>query len=686
MLIRGIEIRIISDGETFGFRTPFKQGLNIIKGRNSSGKSTLVNTLMYGLGFEELVGVKGERALTSAVRDSFQFDGKTRVISQSAVLVEVENDSGKVVTFRRPIRNESKQTRLVEAFDGALITKPDDVVGEPTPLFLHDPGAAQYERGFLRYLETFLGMQLPRVQSSVGGLTRLYPQVVAAALFIEQKRGWTDYIANIPFYQILGAPTRVVQYLLGLDNFKLEEERALNEQLLNQLQARWTDNLAELQAALRMVGVTAQGIPKTLHRSFEPGHATLWVRIESEDVAVSQAVSNKTEQWHVIERRRKIGPASATPDVIDLLNEQTAKLDMLMARYETLSSETRLRQNTLVEFRQLLQQAESDLRKNKTTRKLHDLGASLQLQSAEGKCPTCGANIENTLLPHTDGVTPMDLQHNIDYLEAQLRMLKGQIAGLENMGEQSAGHIAALEREIAQQRAYVVNLRKNISQSDATLEADVRKQITLEHDIRSMQSAESRLSTFLERAEELVDKLVGAEEERAKFPSDLYSKRDRIKISVLEKNFRANASAFNYTSADIPEVQINAGTLLPALGDITLREVLKRNVKSESSASDFVRLIWAFLLAVYQTSATRDYAGNHPSVLMFDEPGQHSMSETSQKALVNLMSGLKQLQSILAASFDESVAVFDRVTEGSHFHLIELPEKFISPMRHNGAM
>jgi hypothetical protein len=62
------------------------------------------------------------------------------------------------------------------------------------------------------------------------------------------------------------------------------------------------------------------------------------------------------------------------------------------------------------------------------------------------------------------------------------------------------------------------------------------------------------------------------------------------------------------------------------------------------------------------------------------------MSETSQKALVNLMSGLKQLQSILAASFDESVAVFDRMTEGSHVHLIELPEKFIGPMRHDCAM
>ncbi|AOI72463.1 hypothetical protein WI29_29190 [Burkholderia ubonensis] len=67
--------------------------------------------------------------------------------------------------------------------------------------------------------------------------------MIAAALFIEQKRGWTDYIANRPFYQILEAPTRVVQYLLALDNFKLEEQKTLNEQLINQLQAHWTVTL-----------------------------------------------------------------------------------------------------------------------------------------------------------------------------------------------------------------------------------------------------------------------------------------------------------------------------------------------------------------------------------------------------------------------------------------------------------
>ena len=125
---------------------------------------------------------------------------------------------------------------------------------------------------------------------------------------------------------------------------------------------------------------------------------------------------------------------------------------------------------------------------------------------------------------------------------------------------------------------------------------------------------------------------------------------------------------------------------MPALGDITLREVLRKNVKSESSASDFVRLIWAFLMAIFQTSNNKDFGGHHPGFLLFDEPGQHSMSEMSQKALVNLLSGTKELQSVVAASFDESETVFARVTGGSKFHLIDLPEKIIGPMRHDGVM
>lgn len=685
MFISAAEVRINSNGERFGFRCEFKDGLNVVRGNNSSGKSTLVNTLMYGLGLEELVGMKGERALTSAVRDSFQYDGQVRKIDESAVLVEVRNAVGRVVTFRRPIKNVDKGTKLVEVFDAAMLTAPSTTTRAPLPLFLHDGGAAQDEQGFLNYFERFLGMQLPRVQSSNGGLTRLYPQVVAAALFIEQKRGWTDYIANIPFYQILAAPTRVVQYLLGLDNFRLEEEKAKNQQLIVALQFQWANAYADLHGSLRSTGVAVKGVPKVLNKEFKAEDASLWVQFEGQEAPIQTAISAKLREWHEIDTKRRAGPTSASPDVIRLLETETKKLEVVLAQYEQLATEERLRKATLVELRELAAEADSDLKKNRTTRKLRELGAAMDLATSKEECPTCGSPTA-TLAGCAEGIQPMDLDANIEYLEAQVRMLRRQIAGLSSDLEESGAVLKQLEAVVSEQRAYVVSIRRSTSQSDAVLEAAVRKQVTLEREIKEYEAAQSRLAIFLEEGPELARRLGVAEKAKTDFPHDLYSQLDRTKISILEKHFRANASSFEYSSANPSDIRINPETLLPALDDLTLRVMLRRDMKSESSASDFVRLIWAYLIAIYQTSNQRGYEGNHPGLILFDEPGQHSMSTYSQKALMQILSGEKQLQSIVAASFDDSDALFTEVTEGSKFHLIRLPQKVVGPLGHDGVM
>ncbi|WP_185974032.1 hypothetical protein [Brevibacillus sp. LEMMJ03] len=46
-------------------------------------------------------------------------------------------------------------------------------------------------------------------------------------------------------------------------------------------------------------------------------------------------------------------------------------------------------------------------------------------------------------------------------------------------------------------------------------------------------------------------------------------------------------------------------------------------MKFDSSASDNIRAIWAFTVALFQTS--HEKGGNHPGLLIFDEPAQHSI-------------------------------------------------------------
>lgn len=216
MIIRGVRLRATTNEGEYGFSFKFARTLTIVRAKNSSGKSTLFNSLLYGLGMEELVGGKNEKVLPYALKEHIECDGRRILVTASEVLLEIESRSGEVVTLRRAIRDSVRDPKLIEVFAGAHVTERQEL-GEARPTYVHDGGGAKRPEGFHRFLESFLGLNLPRVPTTNGGETKLYLQAVFAALAVEQKRGWTDYIANIPFYGIRDARTKVVEFLLGLD-------------------------------------------------------------------------------------------------------------------------------------------------------------------------------------------------------------------------------------------------------------------------------------------------------------------------------------------------------------------------------------------------------------------------------------------------------------------------------------
>jgi len=66
--------------------------------------------------------------------------------------------------------------------------------------------------------------------------------------------------------------------------------------------------------------------------------------------------------------------------------------------------------------------------------------------------------------------------------------------------------------------------------------------------------------------------------------------------------------------------------------------------------------------------------------MLFDEPGQHSMRWESQRELLARLAAEGALQSIVAASFDESETVFNDVTENIKHKLISWEGKLIKPL------
>lgn len=683
MIIRAVKLRIVTAQGEFGFLVQFSRNLTIIRGRNSSGKSTLFNSLLYGLGMEELIGGRGEKVLPYAVKDWFDYQDQKVPIVASEVYLEIENQHSEVVTFRRSISDKDRSSKLVEIFDGAYLTgSAPPVVRKAT--YLHDPGAAQKEEGFHRFLEGFIGLTLPTVPTTSGGETKLYLQTIFAALAVEQKRGWSDYIASIPFYGIRDARTRVVEFLLDLSVFESNALRNRLDAESIEVANGWNAVLRELQSVVTEAGTIVYGIPAKVSAIFDPTLVRLLKRDGTEEIELSQYVQKLRSEYAALDERAKYFQNATSDEVRAEFDKTMDELQRYTHLYETVSNMQTLQGASLHDYQQLMSEAQEDLARNKAAVKLRNLGANNLIETASDQCPTCHQPIADSLLDGIVAGPQMDLETNINYLERQCGMLGSQIAGIQRELTQGQASLNDLAARMAAKREQLNAVRVDVSTGATQSRANVKRQMQIDDEVNKLEKAEGALIKLVKELGDYAQKLVGNQASRKQLPRTSYSDKDESKIALFEKFFRANASAFGYESAEIRDIQINRDALTPFLSDIELRQYNNNrtgaDIRADSSASDFVRLIWSYLLGLYQTSSQPSIKGNHPALLLFDEPGQHSMADTSQHAFLQMLGSEMGLQSIVAASFDESKSVFREATKGVEFKLIEWDGKSIQPL------
>lgn len=693
MQINAVKLRVVTEQGDFGFFVPFGKRLTIIRGNNSSGKSTLFLSLLYGLGMEEIAGGRNETVLPYATKDHFMYEGRRINVLASEVLVEIANTNGDVVTFRRAIRDTQRSPKLIDVLEGAHLTgKPTSFNSRPT--YLHDAGGAQKAEGFHAFLEQFIGYRLPWVPATSGGETKLYLQAIFSAVAIEQKRGWTDYIANIPFFGIRDARTRVVEFLLGLDVFETNAARnRLNTESV-EIATAWDIAFQELQRIVLDAGLKVQNVPSKVSILFDPSTVSLQKLEGDQIVSLPDYIGVLRKRYEDLGNKVNKSGESRGSEAQAALDATTKELYRLTNLYETATATLTYQSASVKEYEKLHAEAMEDLARNKTALKLRNLGATVHdIELAKDRCPTCHQGVNDSLLIEVVDGPQMDLETNISYLEKQVRMLDRQLAGGHKSVKETERLLHELSKKMEETRSILSALRNDVATDATESRAVVRQQIQIELEVEKLQNAEAEVAKLAQRFDLIAGRLRSNQASRANLPKEYYSDEDKRKIRVFEKLFRANASAFEYESAPISDIRINDETLVPFLANIELREINltptskaarpsqpTADIKADSSASDFVRLILSYLLALHQASVLPNGGRRHPGILMLDEPGQHSMAQSSQRALLQQIAGSPSLQGIVAASFDESPEVFREVTQGISFELVELDAKSIGPL------
>jgi len=675
--INNIKIDVNTNNGLFGAFHTFKTGLNIVRGNNTSGKSSLFQAIIYALGFEELIGGKFEKTMQSVLKDQVEYPKHIfHSTLQSFVLLEIENANGDIITLRRFVQSPNRKSQLIDVYFGSLLTN-DSI--ESRPMFIHDNGGASDENyGFHLYLEEFLNWKLPKVLTNNGDLRKIYIQQIASSFIIEQKSGWSDFFATMPIYGLNNKEARIVEFILDMDvygNKMKKQELNISKRILDN---DWLNLNRRFERFTEKGGGNLIGLSQSPMIINNLDEINILLSKDENDHSISNYLDIIIEELDTLNQSQTVSVKDKIGDNESLIVKNEEQLNQISFDVEMLSSELTFDKQKLSNFNYQLENLSEDLRKNKGALKVKKMGAEIDLMVSENNCPSCNQEINDSLLPLSVKQVPMRLEDNISFLSAQIRMLQVNIESL-------AAKIISKDNNLIKLRSSQNNLRSQIR--------ELKKELTSDERLPSIVDIEYRLnlkkriefySKYLEDFAELKEELSSLSNkwkrilgEQEKLKKDTFSPNDISKLKLLSENFKSLLSSFNYSSKTINDIAISDENYLPLAKKPN--DDLFYNIRFDSSASDFVRSIWAYTCSLYKTSIAKN--GNHPNLLMFDEPKQQDMSINDFTNFLKELATYKSAQTLLFASFENSDETFKKATTDIEFHLNYIDEKLIKPIK-----
>ena len=628
-----------TDGGEFGFDYTLSTGLNLISSaENTKGKSSAILAIYYCLGLEEIIGGKGKKILTSVYKTVVEGEDKgTYNVLESEAWLEISNGI-EVVTIKRAAEMINRNENLITVYHSNMDTAHDPKT-YVEDMYVHSAHSTTSSKGFHAFLEKFIGFDLPNVPSNDGSEYKLYMQLLFSGMFIEQKRGWADLFSAMPVLGIKDAKKRVVEYILGLDTLSNERKRASLKTQEAEITHQWNLLISEISALCTHENCKVHNLSMKPCILDEQDIAKVCVTVIESGNPVIQDKLNELET-------RLLQLTQKTPKIVENFDELQAELDTTEKAIASLSNELATNRQALLIENDVISKLEAnlqaisiDLQNNKDAQKLKKMGSDLDVSSFTGKCPVCGQAIQDSLLPIQNSTPLMSIEDNIHHLESQRAMVSFALTAHKKNRDTYDGNIQALSGRLFTLRRLAKSIRSDLySVDDGLSETVVYERINIENRIQTLKQLINAVDSRLALLKELSGNWAKYVADKQTLPRTNFTDSDSHKVHVLETNFKHYLRAFNYKSvSSYDTIQISKENYLPTSEGF--------DMKFDSSASDNIRAIWAYTLALLRTS--NEVGGNHPQIVMFDEPGQHSIVTHDMVSLFSEIIGMTGINQVI---------------------------------------
>ncbi len=668
LIINRLRVEINTINGVYGIDETFQSGLNFIASfENTCGKSSILAAIYYCLGFEQILGgagVVGNKVLTPTFKSSIEDNGKPWTVTESGAYLEISNGS-ETRTIYRNIKSESKNNHLVTVYFGNY-----DSVSDPKTIsedyYVNIQNSATSEKGFHTFLEEFLYMELPLVRTSDGNERKLYLQVVFAAMFIEQKHGWSNILSGMPIFGIRESKKRIVEYILGLDTLKNEKERDRLNTVKAQLERKWEQSISDMQRSAYSESCEISNLPMHPKVLSDVEYSRIVVST-SDSLSIEDKIQTLTDEYDGL---RMLKPRVC--DNFEALNHELSETQTQILLFEDRLKDIRKsvashdeaigRLNTDLEI------VNSDIRNNKDAARLQKFGSeSTEEFISADICPVCKQRIQDNLLDSKAASGFMSIEDNIRHLEEQKKMLEFSLGSHKESRDKLSREKSDFEARLQTLRRLAQTLRSDLYTTTDTeaSEAIMLKRIEITNHIERLSNLKATIDTLIEQLRKLSMDWNTYLDQKSKLPKKDISESDIEKIALLKKKFIDNLKRYHYSSLSSFEgidISIDS-SLLPTVDGF--------DMKFDSSASDGIRVIWAFTMALLQVSIEKN--GNHPGIIIFDEPAQQSIVPEDMKSFIKSVIEINnpfQIITAITLNSQELNGIVNELDSSSHHKIM----------------
>ncbi|MEU6553084.1 hypothetical protein ABZ915_22785 [Streptomyces sp. NPDC046915] len=657
----------------------------MIRAKNSSGKTLLLNSIMYALGLEGALKPGKQGILTTALTRSVKVRGAERPVRQSWIDLEITNGRDSITIRRYPVPPEGIKPDLITVWDGPLLTESrNEVVSEPRYYYVGRGGTAQNEAGFHNYLARFLGWDLPVVPTYSGREVPLYLQVLAALFFVEQKQGWSGIVPKMPTqYQIREPLRRSIEFYLRLDVMERARRRSELEQGLAVLRAEYSALRGALDAAAhvsnaRVVNTSEFG-SAAFYRSVlfgaESGeadashvltvfHQDQWINLEE---MLSNLQTRISEMGEVQRSRLTEAEASALSAVLSEARDRLRQITLDLQSLDDSANMTYMQRGILEKRRRLLEQEQ---RRYKDIAALENLGAQYSAHAIRHHdCPTCQQSLDGT--ESLSGAPVLTTTESAALVGQQLETISNVINDAEVGARANEAARGSLEQEAGEVRARIRAIQADLEAeapdvSVARLQARIAAETRYQELLRLRDNAQVTVSDLLDVQQR--SKLV--KQELDELGEEVLTAQDAAKLNNWQRELQRLLSTFGFVVFAPGEITIDSQAMRPAHGDSDLG--------FQGSASDGLKLRWAYLLSLVRVSGRM--GGCHPSLLLLDGPRMYDVEPRAMQAFLRSCS---QLQSDsgkaqIFVTLSEERAVIEAWLSGCEYEVVHIPDKLLN--------